>query len=226
MRTLGLKGVSIAIFTFVGAIVMTFVSIWILTLDSSWHLGQRLTQAASYVSIADVSSMWPPLNLFQAVAITLGVNMLEVEHALFGQSPSSYFLWFIGYLFMFMIIGGLIGLITDKTDLDPLKVLGFGAFIVGGAIASTYIAIFVVVIDAQWHLRSVGTVYALIGQALTDAGQPFVFADLLGLVVVGNWEFFEHSVGQSASSYVLWFILFIVIYPIITGILVWIARRR
>ncbi|MHA1377594.1 MAG: hypothetical protein ACTSRG_04325 [Candidatus Helarchaeota archaeon] len=218
---MGLKGIATTLFVFIGAILMTYISVWIIMLDSQWHFGQRMAQAASITSLGYLSTFWGNLGLDfpTAAVLTLGMNMTEVEHSLFGLSPSSYFLWFMLWFFVFLIVGGILGALFEKTDMDPLRTIGFGAFIIGGSLVSMYIAIYIVVIDAQWHLRSQGAIDLLIGMF-----QPDLFYDLLGFLILGNWEFFEHSVGQSASSYVFWFIGFIVVYIIVSGVLVWISK--
>lgn len=231
---MALKGIGLTIFIFVGAIVMTYASVQIVTIDSQWHLGQRMTQAASLESLRYYYYAEDGINgtefiipedftIYDLLFFTLGTNLVEVEHALIGQSPSSYILWFIGFFFMFLILGGILGYLISETDINPLALLGFIAFVVAGAVISTYIAIYIVTIDAQWHLRSVGIQAFLLDAPLKEQNLFFYF---ITLQVIGNWQFFEHSIGQSASSYVIWFIVFIIIFPIVGSVLVWIMKRR
>ncbi|MHA1383311.1 MAG: hypothetical protein ACTSR3_06100 [Candidatus Helarchaeota archaeon] len=221
---MGLKGIAIGIFVFVGAIVMTFLSVYVIMIDARWHLGQMFQQAATIESIRLIDPTFASFFTFtiqQTLFILIGAYYPEIEHGLFGQSPSSYVLWFVGFIFMFLIIGGAIGLITDKTDLDPIKTAGFGAFVVGGALITTYLAVYLVTADAQWHLGNM-----MFQSLLLNTLQPGILWQLIGLIAIFNWSFFEHAVGQSASSYVYWFIGFIIVYVVVAAILLWFASRR
>ncbi|MFX0138106.1 MAG: hypothetical protein ACFFDN_30970 [Candidatus Hodarchaeota archaeon] len=229
-----LKGIGLTIFIFVGAITMTFFSVQIVMMDSQWHFGQRLTQAAVIDSLRmyyyseeglNGTTFIIPENFTKEEIsfLTLAANMDEVEHAIIGQSPSSYLLWFVGFFFMFLIIGGILGYMISETDINPLALIGFIGFVVAGAVISTFIAIYIITIDAQWHLRSEGLIAVLLNTTLPDENLLFYY---LTFQVIGSWTHFEHSVGQSASSYVIWFIIFIIIYPIVGVVLIWILKRR
>ncbi len=229
----GLRGIGITLFVFIGALTMTLATVQIITMDSQWHFGQRVTQAAAiescrltyYDGLGETDPFIIPRDLTfnKTIFITLIGNMREVEHAIYGQSPSSYFLWFLGFFFMFLILGGIMGYLIGETDISPLLLVGFIAFTVVGAVVSTFIAVFIITIDAQWHLRSLSTQMFLLDTFLPNQNIFLIFTTFN---VLGNWAFFEHSVGQSASSYVDWFILFIIIFPIATAVLIWILKRR
>jgi hypothetical protein len=231
VKKMALKGIGLTIFIFVGAITMTFASVQIIMMDSNWHLGQRVTQAASIESLrlfhyVEQNSTDPflipeALTTNVSIVFTLIGNLREVEHALIGLSPSSYLLWFMGYFFLFLIVAGFLGYLTSETDIDPKLLAGFLCFVVAGAVITSFMAIFIVVIDAQFHLKSLGTQMILLETAMPD-----IFSNFLAFNVLVNWQFFEHTSGQSASSYVDWFIIFIIIYPVATALLIWILKRR
>ncbi|MFX1453153.1 MAG: hypothetical protein ACFFCM_20130 [Promethearchaeota archaeon] len=228
---MALKGIGLTIFIFVGAITMTFLSVQIIMMDSNWHLGQRAVQAASIESLRlyhyDFQNSTDPfmipedLTLNVSIFLTIGGNLKELEHALIGLSPSSYLLWFMAYFFLFLILGGIIGYLLGETDINPLLLVGFMSFVLVGAVVTTFIAVYIIVIDAQFHLRSLGTQMFLLETVMPD-----IFSNFLAYNVLINWQFFEHTSGQSASSYVDWFILFIIIYPIAAAVLIWILKRR
>ena len=231
VNNLGMKGIILGIFIFVGAIVMTLVSVYIIMIDAQWHLGQVVQQAFTLESLNilydnNPSTRIPWLDFPVTVLLIMTFIMYgpDVEHAIYGQSPSSYVLWFIGFIFLFLVLAGIYGLVTDRTDLDPLKTGGYLTFVIAGALITTYIAVFFVTADAQFHLRSEATQFFLVGNLSGNPSQDLM--QLLAAVALGNWGLFEHAVGQSASSYVLWFILFIVVYNVVAVILIWVAKRR
>ena len=230
VNNLGMKGIILGIFVFVGAIVMTLVSVFIVMIDAQWHLGQVIQQAFTlqslneyYYSINAGNIPWLDFPLTSLLVLTIILYGPDVEHAIYGQSPSTYVLYFVLFIFLFLVVAGIYGLVTDRTDLDPLKTGGFFAFVIGGALITTFIAVFFVTADAQFHLRTHATQLFLFGSL---SGDPSNLIQLLAATVLGDWGLFEHAVGQSASSYVLWFILFIVVYNVVAVILIWVAKRR
>lgn len=217
---MSVKGISITLFIFIGAIITTYLSIWLIMLDSTWHLGQRVLQAATVYSLAP-TFLPPTVTFTQVVFVTVGSNFLEVQHAIYGLSPVTIISYFLGYFFLYMIIGGVMGLIIGKIDIDISKFVILSGFVLGAAVFTTYVAVYLITIDAQWQLNS-RSLLGLIAYSIN----PQTLFDLIGIIAMADWSFFEHAQGQSASSYVVWFIVFIIVYNIVAAVLIWINRGR
>lgn len=202
---------------FLIAIALTIISVWLIQLDASWHVSQML-QESNLVTVLD------PVSSKTWILFLIMSYWNEFEHFILGQSMSSYMLWFIGFLALGIFLNNLIDYIDKKTMWER-KVLALSLlFVIGSSIATAYIIVFIIKDDTSFHLGSI-VLQLSIAQLLDPNFIAFIQRYLL-VLVLSRWDLFEHSQGQSASSYVIYFLIALAIYIVIILIIGWYIRRK
>jgi len=217
------KFVIVLISIFVSSIFLTYFSVWLVQIDALWHTGQMVQQ---YIVFSFVD--WSEFPFLAGINLRTWLIYLSTiyfpffEHAFFGQSPSSYVLWFISYLSMLIAAFTLINWIRLKIN-DNELFWGLITFIFAGAIITTYITVYIVVIDAQWHTSVM--LFHMNFLQMIDPSLPV--NNYFVLTMFLNWrDFIEHCQGQSSSSYITYFVGYLVLYIVIAVIIGYIVKKQ
>jgi len=187
--------------------VLAIVNVWLIIIDAQWHINQMMQQGLLLITYD--SSHGPGWMLFLVLDY-----WDEFEHAILGQSMSSSMLWFLCYLGVTVILNNLVAYLDGKLNWERKVLFGCISFIIFASLITPYIIVYVMKNDTAFHLGSL-MLQANAVQLVAPELQ-FIVHQYIIMLAIGRWDLFEHAQGQSASSYVIYFFISLVIYIIIT----------